>query len=298
MRVFVTGATGFIGSAVVRELLDGGHQVLGLARGDHATETLARLGADAQRGNLGDLGSLAAGARACDGVIHLGFVHDSGDFDAAAATDRAAIAAIGDALANSGKAFVGTSGTMLLTPGRPGTEDDVADPHSAASFRVASEREALAMAARDVRASIVRPSPSVHGDGDRGFIPMLVKLARDKGVSAYVGEGRNRWPAVHRLDAARLFKLALEQGQPGARYHAVGDEGIAFRQIAELIGRGLGVPIVSKLPDEAADHFGGLHFVVSADNPASSALTRERLGWTPKQPGLVAELQGPAYFQG
>ena len=297
MRVFVTGATGFIGSAVVRELLDGGHEVLGLARGDRSVATLKELGAEAHHGELGDPDSLRAGAQACDGVIHLGFVHDSGDFNAAAATDRAAIAALGEALAGSGKPFIGTSGTMLLTPGRVGTEDDIADPHSAASFRVASEQAALALAKRDVLASVVRPSPSVHGEGDKGFVPMLVKLARDKGVSAYVGEGQNRWPAVHRLDAARLFKLALEQGQPGARYHAVADEGVAFSQIAELIGRGLGVPVTSKPPEEAADHFGGLHFVVAADNPASSALTRERLGWTPDQPGLVAELRGPAYFQ-
>ena len=297
MRVFVTGATGFIGSAVVRELIEAGHQVLGLARSDRAAGILARLGAEAHQGELSDLGSLGAGARACEAVIHLGFVHDSGDFPAAAATDREAITAIGDALANSDKVFVGTSGTMLLAPGRPGTEDDAADPHSAASFRVASEQAALAMAERGVRASVVRPAPSVHGEGDKGFVPMLIRLARDTGMSAYVGDGRNRWPAVHRLDAARLFRLALERGAAGARFHAVGDEGIAFREIAGVIGRRLDVPVMSKSPEEAADHFGPLHFVVSADNPASNARTRERLGWNPDQPGLMADLDGSHYFR-
>jgi len=294
VRVFVTGATGFIGSAVVRELLGTGHQVLGLARSGQAAETLARMGAEAHRGELSDFGSLSAGARACEAAIHLGFVHDSGDFPAAAETDRRAI---GDALAHSGKVFVGTSGTMLLAPDRLGTEDDVADPGSAASFRVASEQAALAMAERGVRAMVVRPAPSVHGDGDKGFVPMLIKLARETGVSAYVGDGLNRWPAVHRLDAARLFRLALERGAAGARFHAVGDEGIAFREIAGVIGRRLDVPAVSKPPDEAADHFGPLHFVVSADNPASNARTRERLGWNPEQAGLIADLDGSTYFQ-
>lgn len=297
MRVFVTGATGFIGSAAVRELLDAGHRVLGLARSDHAADLLARVGAEAHRGELSDLESLAAGARACDGVIHLGFVHDSGDFPAAAETDREAIAAIADALANSDKVFVGTSGTMVLAPGRLGTEDDAADPNSAASFRVPSERAALAMAERGVRASVVRPSPSVHGEGDKGFVPMLIKLAREKGVSAYVGDGFNRWPAVHRLDAAHLFRLALETGSAGARYHAVGDEGIAFRNIAEAIGRRLDVSVVSKPPEQAADHFGSLHFVVAADNPASNARTQKRLGWKPERPGLLRDLDGSHYFQ-
>lgn len=297
MRVFVTGATGFIGSAVVRELIEAGHQVLGLARSGRAAGALAQMGAEAHRGELRDLGRLGAGARACEAVIHLGFVHDSGDFPAAAETDREAIAAIGDALTDSGKVFVGTSGTMLLAPGRPGTEEDDADPRSAASFRVASEQAALAMAERGVRASVVRPVPSVHGEGDHGFVPMLVKRARETGVSAYVGDGLNRWPAVHRLDAARLFRLALERGAAGARFHAVGDEGIAFRDLAEVIGRRLEVPAASKSSEEAAGHFGPLHFVVSADNPASNARTREQLGWRPAQPGLIADLDGPHYFR-
>jgi nucleoside-diphosphate-sugar epimerase len=297
MRIFVTGATGFIGSAVVRELLDAGHQVLGLARTDRAGETLAWLGAAVHKGELSDLESLAAGALACEGVIHLGFVHDSGDFPAAAETDREAIAAMGGALANSDKIFIGTSGTMLLAPGRLGTEDDAGDPQSAAAFRVPSEEAVLSMVTRGVRAMVVRPAPTVHGAGEHGFIPMLIKIARDKGVSAYVGDGLNRWPAVHRLDAAHLFKLALEEGAAGARYHAVGEEGIPFRDIAEVIGRQLNVQVVAKSPEEAADHFGPLSFVVSVDNPASSARTRERLGWRPSQPGLIPDLDHARYFE-
>lgn len=297
MRVFVTGATGFIGSAVVKELRNAGHYVLGLARSDASAAALARAGAEAHRGELSDHASLTAGSRASEAVIHLGFAHDSGDFHAAAAIDYAAIAAIGEALANSGKVFVGTSGTMVLSPGHIGTEEDPADAGSAAAFRVPSERAALAMAETGVRASVVRPSPSVHGLGDKGFVPMLIKLAREKGVSAYVGDGRNRWPAVHQLDAAHLFRLALEKGAAGARYHAVGDEGIAFRHIAEAIGRGLRIPVVSKASQEAADHFGPLTFVVAADNPASNARTGDWLDWKPQHPGLLADLEESHYFE-
>lgn len=296
MRVFVTGATGFIGSAVVRELIDAGHQVLGLVRGDASAHALARLGGEPHRGKLEDTGSLVSGARACDGVIHLGFIHDAGSLAAAAGPDRLAIEALGDALANSGRPFVGTSGTMLLKPGRLGTEDDPADPASAAAFRVPSENAALAMATRGVRASVVRPAPSVHGKGDHGFIPTFIRIAREKGVSAYVGDGSNRWPAVHRLDAARLFRLALEKGAPGARYHAVGDEGVPFRDIADVIGRRLNVPVVAKSPEEAAEHFGWPAHFAAIDSPASNARTQDRLGWRPLQPGLISDLDQAHYF--
>lgn len=296
MRVFVTGASGFIGSAVVRELIDAGHRVLGLVRSNASAEAVIRLGGEVRPGDLKDPDALVAGVNACEGVIHLGFIHDGESLAAAAAPDRAAIEAIGGALAGSGRPFVGTTGTMLLTPGRVGTEDDPADPGSAAAFRVASEAAALSMAARGVRAMVVRPAPTVHGEGERGFIPMLIRIAREKGVSAYVGDGLNRWPAVHRLDAARLFRLALEKGAPGARYHAVGEKGIAFRNIAEVIGRRLNVPVVSMSAAEAAGHFGRPAFVVAADNPVSNALTRERLGWSPTHPGLIADLEAPHYF--
>lgn len=297
MRVFITGATGFIGSAVVRELIDGGHQVLGLVRSETSADALARLGGEALRGRLEDTGVLAAGAGACDGVIHLGFIHDGESLAAAIAPDRLAIDAIGAALAGSGRPFVGTTGTMLLAPGRLGTEDDAGDPGSAAAFRVPSEQAVLSMATRGVRAMVVRPAPTVHGEGDHGFIPMLVRIAREKGVSAYVGDGLNRWPAVHRLDAARLFKLALEQGAAGARYHAVAEAGVPWRDIAKVIGRQLNVPVVALSTEEAAEHFGPLAFVVSADNPASNALTMERLGWHPTHPGLIADLEAPHYFK-
>lgn len=296
MRVFVTGASGFIGTAVVRELIEAGHRVLGLARGDASAEALTRQGAEVNRGDLTDTEGLAEGARVCDGVIHLGFIHDFSNMAASLETDRLAIAAIGEALAGSGRPFVGTTGTMLLTPGRLGTEDDTASPDSAGSTRVPSEALALSFASRGVRACVVRLAPSVHGDGDRGFVPALIANAREKGVSAYVGDGSNRWPAVHRLDAARLFRLALEKGEPGARYHGVADQGEPFRDIAGTIGRRLNLPVVSVPPEKVADHFGWLGFVVGVDNPASNALTRERLGWQPAQPGLLADIDGPAYF--
>ena len=212
-------------------------------------------------------------------------------------TDRAAIAAMGEALADSQRPFVGTSGTMVLAPGRLGTEEDVGDPRSAASFRVPSENDVLALARHGVRASVVRPAPSVHGEGEHGFVPMLIKLAREKGVSAYVGEGQNRWPAVHRLDAGKLFKLALENGEAGARYHAVGDEAIPFRAIAKSIAKQLRVPAISMTGEEASRHFGPLAFIVPVDNPASSARTRARLDWHPVQLGLLADLNTSHYLQ-
>lgn len=300
MRIFVTGATGFIGSAVVRELVKAEHQVLGLVRSDASANRLAELGGEAHKGDLHDMDSLAAGVRACDGVVHLAFddpaSHDAAGLAASMEADRAAIAAIGNALAGTDRPFVGTSGTMVLAPGRIGTEDDAGDPDSAAAFRVPSENAVLALASRGVRASVVRPAPSVHGEGEHGFVPMLIKLAREKGVSAYVGDRQNRWPAVHKLDAAKLFALAVEHGDAGARYHAVGDEGLPFHSIAEAIGKGLRVPTVSLPFDEASGHFGPLAFIVPVDNPSSNTLTRSRLDWKPVQPGLLTDLGMSHYF--
>jgi len=296
MHVFVTGATGFIGSAIVRELLTAGHQVLGLARSDAAADALARLGVEAHRGELSDTGSLTAGARACDGVIHTAFIPDFSALVAAAETDRRAVEALAGALEGSGKPFVSTSATVLLAPGRTGTEEDAPAPGSAGALRAASEATVLAAASRGVRASVVRLAPSVHGAGDHGFVPALIGIARRTGISAFVGDGENRWPAVHRLDAARLFRLALEHAAPGVRLHGAAEEGIPMRAIAETIGQGLGVPVRGLTEDEWRTHFDWMARFVAIDNPTSSALTRDALGWRPQGPELLTDLRESGYF--
>lgn len=291
MRVFVTGASGFIGSAVVQELLGAGHQVLGLARSEESAQVLLAAGAEAHMGSLNDLDSLRRGAAAADGVIHLAYNHNFVEYEAAGQTDRQAIEAMGEALAGSDRPLVVTAGLAGFNLGRPVTEDD----GPAESPRM-SEVAALALAAQGVRASVVRLAPSVHDRGDQGFVPTLINIAREKGVAAYVGDGLNRWPAVHRLDAARLFRLALEQGTAGARYHGAADDGTPMRDIAAVIGRHLNLPVVSKNPEEAADHFGWMGRFVGLDMPASSALTQQRLGWHPTQPDLLADLEQGDYF--
>ena len=294
MRVFVTGATGFIGTAVVRELIDAGHQVLGLARSDASAKSLVAAGAQVHRGSLENLDSLRSGAAAADGVIHTAFIHDFSNYGPAAEADRRAIETLGAAVAGSDRLFVVTSGTLLVQrKGALATEEDAPNPN----FPRKSEEAVLGLAARGVRASVLRLPPSVHGHGDHGFVPGLIGIAQEKGVSAYIGDGLNRWPAVHRLDAAHLYRLVLEKGTPGTIYHGAADEGIPTREIAVAIGRGLNVPVVSKSREEAADHFGWLAHFFGVDAPASSAQTRERLGWRPVQPGLIADLNAEHYFE-
>jgi|SRR5580698_2788240 nucleoside-diphosphate-sugar epimerase len=300
MRVFVTGATGFVGSAVVRELIDAGHQVIGLARSDAGAASLRALGANVKvhRGDVKDLEGLRSGAAASEGVIHTAFVHDFARFKEVCEIDRRAIEALGATLAGSDRPLIVTSGTGVAhTPGRLTTEEDA--PNSPVP-RIASEEAAAAVAAKGVRVSVMRLS-QIHDPVKQGLITYLIALAREKGVSAYVGDGLNRWPAAHRLDAARLYRLAMEKAAEkdlkGVRYNAVGEEGVPLREIAEVVGRGLKVPVVSKSSEEAGEHFGWLaHFVV-ADIPASSALTQRWLGWRATGPGLISDLNAMKYFE-
>jgi nucleoside-diphosphate-sugar epimerase len=297
MRVFVTGATGHIGSAVVDELLETGHQVTGLARSDASADALTAKGAEAHRGDLDDLDGLRAAAAAADGVIHLAFGHDFSDYGGAIEADLRAVQVMGEALAGSDRPFVNTGGTLMLASPTllqsPATEEDALD----AGPRVDSENAAIALAERGVRSSVVRLSPLVHSNLDKhGFGPTLIDIARDKGVSGYIGDGANRWPAVHTLDAAHLFCLAVEKASAGTRLHGVADEGVPLRDIAEAIGRHLQVPVRSISPEQAGNHFGFLA-ITALDNPTSNALTRKALDWHPERPGLIADLDDGHYFE-
>jgi nucleoside-diphosphate-sugar epimerase len=307
MRYFVTGASGWIGSAVVSELLDTGHQVVGLARSDASAAALTKAGAQVQRGTLDDLDILRDAAAASDGVIHLAFKHDvafSGGFDEAANADRRAVEVFGDALAGSDRPLVIASGTLAVAPGQLATERDGHEPSPAAGAmgggpqtRWGTAELTLSFADRGIRSSVVRLPPTNHGDGDNGFMAAIVGIARDKGVSGYICDGTNRWPAVHRLDSAHLFRLAAEKAPAGSTLHAVADEGVQIRDIAEVIGRHLSVPVVAVSPDDAPGHFTWLAGFLGLDSPASSALTREMMGWQPTQPGLIDDLDKGHYFR-
>jgi nucleoside-diphosphate-sugar epimerase len=300
MRIFVTGASGHIGSAVVPELLSAGHQVVGLARSDAAAEKVATMGAEVRVGDLDDTDGLRTAATAADGVIHLAFKHDLmqvGDMSGAASADLGAIKAMAESLDGTGKPFVGTSGTLLLAlinPGQVGTEDDAGE----GGYRIDAENLVIGLAERGVRPSVVRLPPTVHSVLDRtGYVPAMIGIAREKGFAAYVGDGANRWSAVHTLDAARLYRLALEHGVAGSRYHAVGDQGIPFKSIAEAIGRNLHVPVRHLDPDEAAGYFGFMAPMVQMDSVASSTRTQQLLAWVPGHPGLIDDIHEGHYFR-
>jgi nucleoside-diphosphate-sugar epimerase len=293
MRIFVTGATGFIGSAIVQELVDAGYQVMGLARSENAARWLAAAGAEVHQGSLENLDSLRSGAGSADAVIHAAFNHDFSNYGTAAELDVRAIETLGATLAGSKRPLIVTSGTLLAQPRGPlAREDDLPSP----TFPRKSEQVAALLAESGVSVSVLRLPPSVHGESDHGFVPTLIRVACEKGISAYIGDGRNRWPAVHRLDAAHLYRLVLEKGSAGARYHGVADEGVQVREIAEVIGRQLNVPVRHKSPEEAVAHFGWIGHFFGMNGPASSAQTQKQLGWRPTQPGLIADLDGNHYF--
>ncbi len=293
MRVFVTGATGFIGSKIVKELIEAGHQVLGLARSDAGAKSLIAAGAQVQRGDLDELESLRTGAAQSDGVIHTAFRHDWSKFAESCAMDKRAIETLGAVLEGSNRPLLVTGGLAVLAQGRPANEDDPPVPVSA-SYPRASEATVAALEVRGVNASVVR-LPQVHNTVKQGLISYLINVAREKGLSAYIGEGLNRWAAVHVLDAARLYRLALEKHEAGARYHAVAEEGVPLRDIAEVIGRGLNVPVVPMSPEEAAAHFGFLAHFVGMNLQGSSTRTQERLGWRPSGPNLITDLENMRY---
>jgi nucleoside-diphosphate-sugar epimerase len=306
MRIFVTGASGWIGSAIVPRLLESGHQVVGLARSDAAAAAVASAGAQVQRGTLDDLDVLRDAAATSDGVIHAAFKHDiafSGDFQGAADADRRAVETFGAALKSSDRPLVIASGTLGLSPGHMATERDGHDLDAAGQHpagprtRMATAEYVLGLASQGVRSSIVRLAPSVHGDGDHGFVATLVDIARAKGVSGYIGDGTNRWPAVHRFDAAELFCLAVTDAPAGSTLHGIADEGVPIRAVAEVIGRHLDLPVVSVSPDDAAEHFSWLASFLAMDSPASNTLTRQLLGWEPTHPGLIADLDEGHYFR-
>ncbi len=294
MQVFVTGATGYVGSAIVRELLDAGHHVLGLARSEEAADALKKAGVKAHHGDVTDTQSLSAGARSCDGVIHSAFIHDFSKYRENAQIDERAVEAIATAMEGSNKPLLAVSVTTLLPPGEFGTEDEA--PERSDTPRAPSEAAVLNSATRGVNASVVRFPPSVHGPSDKGFIPGLIEVARRTGIAAYIGTGENRWPAVNRLDAARLFRLALEHAQPSMRFHAVAEEGIPMKLIAETIGQGLGIPVRSISEAQAQQHFDWLARFVAVDNPTSSTLTRDKLRWQPHELGLLDDMRQSGYF--
>ncbi|MFF3611478.1 SDR family oxidoreductase [Streptomyces sp. NPDC002580] len=307
MRVLVTGASGWIGSALVPELIGAGHQVVGLARSDASAAALAKAGADAVPGTLDDLDVLRGAAESSDGVIHLAFKHDlafSGRFQDAADADRRTVGLLGESLAGSGRPLLIASGLIGLAPGRPATEADGRTPDDLSAHlpggprtRMGTAHVAISLADRNVRSSVVRLPPTVHGDGDQGFVAALIGIARDRGVSGYIGDGTQRWPATHRDDAARLFRLALEGAPAGSVLHASAEDGVPLRSVAEVIGRHLGVPTRSVPAEEAAEHFTWLSGFLGLDSPASSERTRELLGWHPTEPGLIEDLDQGHYFR-
>ena len=298
MKIFVTGATGFIGSAIVHELINEGYQVIGLARSDAGAKSLTAAGVEVHRGDLQDLESLRNAAAAADGVIHTAFIHDFSKFKENCEIDRRAIEAIGSALVGSDRPLIVTSGTLIVgpTPGRLSTEDDPPYCGPGAAPRFASEEAGASLAGRGVRVSVIR-LPQIHDPEKQGLVTFAIAVAREKGISIYVGDGANRWSAAHRLDTAHLYRLVLEKGVAGARYNAVAEEGVTFREIAHAIGRRVHVPVVSKSPEEAGAHFGWLAHFVAMDAPASSERTRKLLGWQPKHTGLIADLDAAQYFE-
>ena len=298
MRVFITGASGWIGSKIVSELLSTGHTVLGLARSDESAKALTAAGADVHRGSLEDLDSLRSGAAAAaDGVIHCGMTHDFSDMAKMCATDRAAIEAMGTVLAGTNKPFIISAGTALLPYDRLVTEKDAYDHSGFKVHRGPSETLALSFAAKGVRVALIRLPPTVHGEGDKGFVANIIGIAKAKGVSAYVGDGANVWPAVHRVDAAHVYCLALEKAPAGSIFHAVQDQGVPMKEIATIIGKHLSVPVVSKTPEEANAHFGWVAGFLQVNNPTSSAITQQQLGWKPTQPTLLEDLDQEYYYQ-